>query len=131
MRRYLFNILLVLAVFGAVQVGAVYTTGTGHQYTQTTLTTSQVVAVAGTVYVAEITVANKTAADATFTVLDRGTDCESGGCNFLKTVTIAANSTYTIAFNGQIAVNGVIWYASTNSALDAKLHFRTRMSDQQ
>lgn len=126
MRRYLF---IVLAVLCVLPLGAVYTTATGHQYVQNTLTTSSAVAVAGTVYVVEITVANKTASEVTVTVLDRSTDCESAGCNFLKTVPIAGNTTYTIQFNGQISPNGVAWFASANSSIDAKLHYRTRMNE--
>lgn len=70
-------------------------------------------------YVFQITASNVTGSDATLTVTD-GT-----GKYLLPAVTIAANTTYVMAFpEGQKMTSGMSWQAGTSDAIQASVRAR-------
>lgn len=72
-------------------------------------------------WIFQLTVANTTGSAVTFTVQDRATSAKT----LLAAVSIAANTTYVIAFpEGQKMKNGITWSAGTASALHASIMAR-------
>lgn len=74
-------------------------------------------AITGTVRMTSGYFANTTNAAVTVTLKDRTTNCSGGGCAFWPTVSIAANSVYTIDFKDILVTNGVTWSCSSASAV--------------
>lgn len=69
-------------------------------------------------WIFQITITNVTASAATITMTDKATV----PLDFLKTVSIAANTTYVIVFpEGKKFKNGLTWVSGTASALNASL----------
>ena len=69
-------------------------------------------------YIFQITAANVTASAVTFTVTDR----QTVPLDLLKSVSIAANTTYVIAFpEGVKMKNGFTWISGTTSALNGSV----------
>lgn len=67
-------------------------------------------------WVFQVTLVNKTAGAVTVTVHDKATSAKS----LLEAVSIAANTSYVIAFpEGQFMKGGLTWSASANSSIDA------------
>lgn len=65
--------------------------------------------------------ANATASAATCLLKDRTTACNSAACQFWPTVSIAANSVYTVDFGGIIVTSGVNWSCSAANTVAAQL----------
>jgi hypothetical protein len=86
---------------------------------------SSTLVVSGTVYVDEIKLANKSAGSVTVTIIDASTDCSSAACEIVPTVSIAANTLYTIRLGGIIAPNGIRWSASSGTAIAGQIKYRT------
>lgn len=66
-----------------------------------------------TIYVEEITLTNKTAAQVTVTIQDRQTMARE----FMKDVPIAANTLYVVRLNGRKFPGGLSWSASSANAV--------------
>lgn len=72
------------------------------------------------------TFSNKTGAAATVTVKDRSTNCNAAACEFLTTVSIAANSVTVVYMSGGVTfTNGINWQASAANTITASVRGRT------
>ena len=70
-----------------------------------------------TTQVDSMVVANTSGSSISITLTDNSANCNSGVCQILPAVSIAANTTYTIALYGIVATGGVRWSATgTNAA---------------
>ena len=61
--------------------------------------------------------ANTSGSSVTVTFLDKTTACGGAACHFWPAVTMAANSTYVVQFNGIVVTSGVQWSCSSSSAV--------------
>ena len=61
--------------------------------------------------------ANTSGSSVTVTFLDKTTACGGAACQFWPAVTMAANSTYVVQFNGIVETSGVQWSCSSSSAV--------------
>lgn len=70
-------------------------------------------------YVFQIVLVNKTAGAVTVTIVDRATPAKT----LIPTVSIAANTSYVVAYPEGVKMNGGInWVASAASSIDAEIH---------
>lgn len=82
------------------------------------LTNTATAAVSKDCLIYQLTLNNKTAGAVTVTV----TDINATPLDLLTTVSIAANTTYVIAFpEGQLMVGGFKWSASANTSINASV----------
>ena len=71
------------------------------------------------VKVDQINLHNISNASVTVTITDNGSNCNSAPCAVTTpSITIAANTSYTIGLGGQPAAGGVSWSASTANAVE-------------
>jgi hypothetical protein len=69
-----------------------------------------------------VTLHNVTSSDVTVKILDQSTNCNSAACPVVSSssstsLTVKANSTYSIPLYGQPAVGGIKWQASSANAV--------------
>lgn len=65
-----------------------------------------------------IWLSNNTASAVTVTLQDQSTNCNSGACNVLPTVSIQANTAYILSISGSVRfLNGIKWQASSSNAI--------------
>jgi hypothetical protein len=76
------------------------------------------------VLVDEITLTNDSASDVTYILQDQTTSCNSGACQLLASVSVAANATYVITFRGRLMKGGMKENCSAANALVRYIRYR-------
>lgn len=120
--KRLITFLLSVAMVGAADYSI---SGRLERWHQGLVPASATLIVSGTVYVEEIKLANKSGGAVTVTIIDASTDCGSAACEIVPTVSIAANTLYTMRLGGIIAPNGIRWSASSGTAIAGQIRYRT------
>jgi len=73
--------------------------------------------VTATIFLDSAFLANTSASSVTCTFVDKTTACGGTACQFWPAVTMAANATYLVQFDGLIVTSGVQWSCSSASAV--------------
>ena len=77
-----------------------------------------------TASVTAIWLANTTGSAVTVTFRDQSTNCNSGTCSWWPTISIAANTVYSVEVPGISSEGGIVWSASTANAVIGQLTYR-------
>jgi len=114
---------LLLLLCASLALGQSTYSSQQHGFWVGTVPTSTATVVAGTVYVTHASFSTASGSG-TITLSDRSAACTgSADCDFLKAVAIAANTTYEVDFNEQIAPNGLKILAT--GTVTGHIHWKT------
>jgi hypothetical protein len=111
--KHLIQVLVACSILSAAETSVGYVPST-----TTTVTTS-------TAYLYKLHLSNESGSAVTITITDRSTNCGGAGCKIWGTISIAANTVYTVDMAGVPASSGFTWAASTGSAVVGWISYGT------